>query len=362
MKKNLPRIFGFIVFIIALTTFSITRPYSVVAAECVSSPSRVWATTGPGSGQVTISWDGVTDASRYAVVYGTKSGSYVYGGDPIGEASSRQYTVNALQPGGHYYFRVIAKRGNCPGPWSAEAHAVAGGHQSALSSGNMMVGEPMSMMKAGLPAGALAKAGPVGKLNLWAKSGPNPGEVTLYWQHADSANNYHLMYGPQAGSYVYGALNIGNVTSFTVRHLAKGKMYHFALVPLLNDRPLYTTSSVGVSAYMNLPQPAVQPVNQVMELMPTVTPTPRYQGSTMNQGSMYEADDDEDGDEMDELSETEDEDELFDTDEREDNDQGYMMNQEDEFSDEDDDQMAQQYLVDPEQSRTGGTPYDPLFE
>lgn len=364
MKNRLPRVIGLASFIVALTTLSaLARPYSVMAAECVSAPARVWATTGPGSGQATISWDGVSDASSYAVVYGTKSGSYIYGGDPIGEASSRQYTVNALQPGGHYYFRVIAKRGNCPGPWSAEVHTMAGGTSHSVDpSANMMVSEPTSKMKAGLPAVALAKAGPVGKQGLWAKSGPNQGEVTLYWQDADSANNYHLMYGAQAGSYSYGALNIGNVKSFIVRQLAPGKIYHFALVPMLNGRPLYTTPSVGVSAYVTPPPIVVQPENQAMELMPIITPTPARQGGIMQQQSLYD-DEEEVGDYDDQ-----DEDELYEEDDDEDDEdengtQGYMMNQEQTTYEDDgeEEQMAQQYLPEQEASHIG-SPNDPIFE
>lgn len=364
MKNRLPTIIGLGSFIIALTTLSaLTRPFSVIAAECVGVPSGVRAVTGPGSGQVTVSWDGVTDANRYAVVYGTKSGSYIYGGDPIGEASSRRYTVNSLQPGVRYYFRVVAKHDTCAGPWSGEVQAMAGGGVS-MPQGSPAVLQPSSAAQTvtdGTPLRVM-KAGPVGKQNFWAKSGPNPGEVTIYWQDADSANNYHLMYGEQAGSYTYGALNIGNSHWFTVRQLSPGKTYHFALVALLNDRPLYTTQSVGVSAYMT--PPPVEPINQTMELTP--------QGGTMYQQSVYDDyDDDEIGeDDEDEPGDSGDEDELYgeddedaDEDEDEDNTQGYMMNQEEAgypvYAE--DEQMAQQDLMDPQESRTGSS-YDPLFE
>lgn len=369
MKNRLPKIIGLGIFIIALTTLSaLTLPYSVVAAECVGAPSGVRAVTGPGSGQTTVSWDGVTDANQYAIVYGTKSGTYIYGGDPIGEASSGQYTVNALHPGGRYYFRVIAKRGNCPGPWSAEAHAIAGGtYQTSQPQSNMAVAPQSTTWT---PTSSIMKSGPVDKLNFWAKSGPNPGEATLYWQDADSANNYHLMYGTQAGSYTYGALNIGNVRWFTVRQLAPGTIYHFALVPLLNDRPLYTTQSVGVSAYMAPPPMPVQPVSQSVELLPIVTPTPAPLGGAIYQQSLYGNDDDDQAgeDDEDELGDSGDEDGLYGEDdedegEDEDNTQGYMMNQE-QIIDPDypeGEQMAQQDLIDPQESRTGSS-YDPLFE
>jgi len=111
------------------------------------------------------------------------------------------------------------------------------------------------------------KAGPVGKQSLWAKPGPSIGQVSLYWKQADSANNYHLVYGTQPGKEQYGALNIGNTTWYTVKHLAAGTRYYFALVPLFNGRPLYTTSWVSATA--------LWPVEVVQIAAPVVTtPTP----------------------------------------------------------------------------------------
>lgn len=86
------------------------------------------------------------------------------------------------------------------------------------------------------------------KQNLTAVSGPKVGEVTLYWQMADSEDNYHLVYGREKDKFEYGALRVGKITSFNVRFLSPGTTYYFALVPLMGERPLYTTDSVKAIA------------------------------------------------------------------------------------------------------------------
>ena len=98
-----------------------------------------------------------------------------------------------------------------------------------------------------------------------------------------------------------------------------------------------------------------------MELMPGFN-----EGGTLNQQSFS----DDDADEYDDDGQYDDEDEDYDDDdddEEEDDefdDQGYIMNQEDlSYSGSDDEeQVAEQYLMDPEEFRMGGPSYDPLFE
>ncbi len=60
---------------------------------------------------------------RYALEYGTKSGSYQYGAANIGGKEIRTYLVKSLSPNTTYYFRVRAGNGCATGPWSNEMSA-----------------------------------------------------------------------------------------------------------------------------------------------------------------------------------------------------------------------------------------------
>lgn len=53
--------------------------------------------------------------------------------------------------------------------------------------------------------------------------------VTLTWDYADRASRYGIVYGRSPGRYEYGAANVGNVTSYTVRGLAANTTYYFAV-------------------------------------------------------------------------------------------------------------------------------------
>lgn len=228
----LPRLLK-IIFVLALVSLpAFYKPQTVSANSCGGlippQPAQFWAKGGPGPGEVTLSWEGVNYADRYAVAYGKESNKYTYGADRIGEEKSRSYTVKSLAPGERYFFRLAAAHGCASSPFSSEVSAIAG-----YGSG-VAVKSPTSTAKSS---------------RIWAKSGPKAGEVTLNWANLDNANDYHLVYGTENGKYSWGALNIGNMNSMTVKALAPGQGYYFALVPLVNGRSLYTTESVWGRAY-----------------------------------------------------------------------------------------------------------------
>jgi len=277
--KKFP-VLGLVVFVFALVSASalaLLTPQRALA-ECGGpfppKPAKVWAKSGPGGGEVTLFWDEVAHANRYAVAYGQWSGKYTYGADNIGGTSSRSYTVKGLNPGTKYAFVLAAARDCASSPFSQEVWGTAagglasptGGWVSKASSTGSTTWTPPAQPKAQSWTAPRVGSGPVGKQSLWAKSGPGVGQVTLYWKQADSANNYHLVYGTQPGKEQYGALNIGNTTWYTVKHLAAGTRYYFALVPTFNGRALYTTGWVSATAYM--------PVEVVEVLVPAVTMPP----------------------------------------------------------------------------------------
>lgn len=221
-------------------------PTLVWAKDCTASlspPGNVSAVPGPGLGQVTVFWNASPQADHYALAYGLISNNYIYGADDIGRGNIRSFTVSLLTPGKKYYFRLAAASGCSSSPFSAEVSAVASGSGSGQS---IAMSAPMVNKPDRAKAQVVSQG--FGKQKLTAVSGPKTGEVTLHWVDADMADNYHLVYGTNKDKYIYGALNLGKVNKFTVRSLAPGRTYYFALVPLVGNRPLYTTDAVAGSA------------------------------------------------------------------------------------------------------------------
>ena len=115
-----------------LTLFSLTalKPVLVAANDCGGpyppKPDKVWTKSGPGGSEVTIYWNEVAYANRYAVAYGLESGKYLYGATNIGGTSSRSYTVKGLTPGTKYYLVLSAARDCSASPFSNEVTAWAG--------------------------------------------------------------------------------------------------------------------------------------------------------------------------------------------------------------------------------------------
>ena len=153
--------------ILALISLSSFRPSEVNAQECGGpfppKPAGVWAKSGPGGGEVTLFWQEVAYANRYAVEYGTTSGQYLYGATNIGGTSSRSYTVKSLTPGTKYYFKLAGARDCTSSPLSDEVWAWAGGG-SIPSSAKASTFAPPSGGSAGRAAGA-GRA--LGGASLW---------------------------------------------------------------------------------------------------------------------------------------------------------------------------------------------------
>jgi len=75
-----------------------------------STPTGLKAESGPGNGEVTLSWTKVYQANHYSLVFGPSSKNYLYGAANIGNVNS--YAIKSLTAGKLYYF-AIAGVGNC---------------------------------------------------------------------------------------------------------------------------------------------------------------------------------------------------------------------------------------------------------
>lgn len=116
-----------------------------------------------------------------------------------------------------------------------------------------------------------AEGGPAGKIMLRAVPGPKAGQVTLSWGDADSADNYHLVYGTDPKNMKYGVMNLGRGDVYTVGMLNPGTKYYFAIVPVANNVALYTSEWVSAWPMGGV---AVKPVTPVTTVTPVTPATP----------------------------------------------------------------------------------------
>lgn len=257
-KVVIPLLFTFLFVIISPKILNA----AVYADDCggptPSVPANIRVLSGPGVGQITLHWNEASFANRYAVVYGTSSNNYIYGSTNIGNETSRSYTVKHLVPGTRYYFRMAAAHDCNSSGFTQQVWGTAKGskptksNDSTISDNSKQMSQTPVVARTGSVPESMPVSGPVGKQDLWGKGGPAEGQVTLYWQNVDSAEDYHLVYGTKPGVYQYGALNIGKAGWFKVGHLIPGVKYYFALIPLVANVPLYTSPSVGITAKINV--------------------------------------------------------------------------------------------------------------
>jgi hypothetical protein len=65
----------------------------------------------------------------------------------------------------------------------------------------------------------------------------NSSNVLLFWNGVSNTTGYGIVYGVQSGVYIYGAANVGNVTSYTVGGLTAGRHYYFAVFAVNDCAP-----------------------------------------------------------------------------------------------------------------------------
>jgi hypothetical protein len=98
--------------------------------ETPKPPENVKAVSGPGAGQITLSWDKSLGARYYNITYGPSSLNYEWGAPNIGDVDT--YAVSGLTPGSPYYFIVSAVNdcGSSGALYEVAAYAGKGGAES----------------------------------------------------------------------------------------------------------------------------------------------------------------------------------------------------------------------------------------
>jgi hypothetical protein len=87
-----------------------------------TAPNALTAT--PGDGQVSLSWDPVSNATSYNIYWADAAGVNTSGGSKIGSLSTSPYAHTSLTNGMHYYYIVTAVNSAGESPASTEVSAM----------------------------------------------------------------------------------------------------------------------------------------------------------------------------------------------------------------------------------------------
>ena len=116
-------------------------------------------------------------------------------------------------------------------------------------------------------------------------SSSKSGKVTLSWNPVSKATTYTLAYGLSSRNYIYGAVNIGNVTSYTVNSLTPGQKYYFSVLAVNECMPSNYSNEWGINVkkentgivfenFFGFGTQAVQAAGTISATVtPSVTPT-----------------------------------------------------------------------------------------
>jgi len=176
-------------------------------------------TAASGTGQVTLSWTSVSNATSYNLYYATTAGVTKASGTKISSVSA-PFVKTGLAAGTTYYFVVTAVNGAGESAASAQASAVT----------------------AAAPPVATVPAAPTG---LIAVGGTN--QATLSWSVVSSATSYNVYYATSSGVTKSNGTKIASATSPLVQPgLTAGTTYYY-IVTAVNSTG-ESTASIQVAA------------------------------------------------------------------------------------------------------------------
>ena len=195
-------------------------------AAVPAAPTGLSATG--GAGEVTLSWDSVSNAVSYNLYYATTTGVTKAGGTKITSLSA-PYPQTGL-PAGTTYFYVVT--------------AVNGAGESAAST-------QVSAITAATSPVPVAPSPPTG---LIATGGTN--QVTLSWGPVSSATSYNVYYAASSGVTKTNGTKITNTSSPAVQTgLPAGTTYYY-IVTAVNNAGESADSAQASAATNSAPSPA----------------------------------------------------------------------------------------------------------
>lgn len=181
-----------------------------------------------GSGQVTLSWAAVGNATSYNVYYATTPGLTTTSGRKIAAAAT-PYVQAGLAAGTAYYYIVTAV--NSAGESAASAQASA----------NTTATPPVPTLPAA-PTGVIATGG--------------TNQVTLSWNVVSTATSYNVYYSTTAGVTKANGTKITNATNPAVQPgLAAGATYYYIVTALNSDGEGPASVQVAATTIPPVPVP-----------------------------------------------------------------------------------------------------------
>lgn len=105
--------------------------------------------------------------------------------------------------------------------------------------------------------------------------------VLLSWSAVTPATHYMIQYGVNSGEYIYGASNVGNVTSFVVSGLSAGQTYYFRVAGINDCMPGPWSNEANTSTFGTIFEQAPAPGFQVLGANEDLTPTPTITGQEL---------------------------------------------------------------------------------
>jgi len=181
-----------------------------------------------GTGQVTLSWASVSNATSYNVYYATTSGVTSTSGTKITSVSA-PYVQTGLTAGTTYFYVVTAV--NSSGESAASAQASAG--------------------TASAPPEPTVPAAPTG---VTATGGTN--QVAISWSAVSSATSYNVYYATTSGVTKANGTKISNATSPTVQTgLAAGTAYYYIVTAVNSVGEGAASNQVAATTLPAVPTP-----------------------------------------------------------------------------------------------------------
>lgn len=196
-------------------------------ASVPAAPSGL--TAAGGTGQITLSWTSVSNATSYNLYFATAAGVTTGTGTRISPVTT-PYIHTGLAPATTYYYVVTAV--NSAGESAASA-PVSAGTASA---------QPLPSVPAA-PGGVIASGG--------------TNQVTLSWNTVSSATSYNVYYATTSGVTTATGTRIPNATSPAVlTGLAEGTTYYYIVTAVNSTGESAASVQVAATTLTTTPTPA----------------------------------------------------------------------------------------------------------
>ena len=187
----------------AVPAFGKKSPWAPqVEATVTDAPAAPTLTANATTGQIELTWSGVTDADSYHLITWTDGqAGWQRIGDPL-NGNNASYTHSELTAGQTYFYQVRAVIDGIEGAWSDTITEVPGGLAAPTLTATLAIGQ-----------------------------------VDLSWSEVTGADSYHLILwteGQEQWERIGDPLS-ANASSYTHTELSTGTTYYYRVSAVIND-------------------------------------------------------------------------------------------------------------------------------